>query len=50
VPTNVSFTSHYRTDVAEFFKGVVDDNTILKFKDELVKSVEKTLQDLKFNP
>jgi hypothetical protein len=50
VPTNISYTSHYRNEIAEFFKGIIEDITIWKFKDEIMKAVDETLKDLEFVP
>jgi hypothetical protein len=47
VPANVSYTSHYRERVnLKVPTPAVEDKTIWKFKDELMKNVNRTLEDL----
>lgn len=51
LPPSISQNSHYRENLEEhFFKRTVPDKAIWKFKDVLIKAVQKTLNDTGFEP
>jgi Glycosyltransferase family 92 len=51
MPISFSQNSHYRRNlVGEYLEKRIPDKTVMKFKDPLIKAVQKTLKDTGFNP
>ena len=58
IDVKIAQSSHYRyasgkpnlADEKFFKQRMIEDKTILKYKDELMEAVEKTLKEIKFNP
>jgi hypothetical protein len=46
LPKNISQLNHYRSDVADQFKATVLDTKIWKYKDELIKAVSETIEEI----
>lgn len=50
MPTNVSQLSHYRNNIKEDeFKVTIEDKLIWRYKDDLIKAVQETLDATKFH-
>lgn len=51
IPHNISQSNHYRSHVdGDNFKVIRVDNTIWKYKDELIKAVQETFKETGFKP
>lgn len=50
VSKNISQLNHYRNEVEYSYNVTELDSTIWKFKDELIKAVEETLNEINFKP
>ena len=50
IPPNISQSSHYRDKVDKDYRTTIEDSTIWKFKERLLKDVQNTLAATKFAP